>query len=79
MTLQGRFHLDDGYEPPAPMSSPRNYCKCYRRSWEVTPAGGYCRSCGAELRDWDVRRLHAIALEEHARISAKLADWEGRE
>ena len=68
------FVLVDG--APASRASGRP-CRCDRArpytrpNWDVGPDGGHCRSCGRDLREHDVRRMHAIALEERARMELK--------
>jgi hypothetical protein len=57
---------------------PHRYCKCeepyFRKNWDVGPDDGSCRTCGNELRQMDVRRLHAVARDERARIAHKFPD-----
>lgn len=72
----------DGDAPPTVerrrSTPPRRFCKCeepyFRKNWDVGPDGGSCRTCGNELRKMDVRRLHAIARDEQARIAHKFPD-----
>jgi hypothetical protein len=57
---------------------PQRYCKCEEpyshKNWDVGPDDGSCRTCGNELRQMDVRRLHAIARDEQARIAYKFPE-----
>jgi hypothetical protein len=60
---------------PVSLTSPR--CRCDRDrpytapDWDIEPDGGQCRRCDRPLRERDVRRWHAIALAERARLVAK--------
>jgi hypothetical protein len=61
---------------PVNEKAPR-YCRCDRDkpytapNWDIEPDGGHCRSCDLPLRKHDVRRWHAIARDERARLAAK--------
>jgi hypothetical protein len=68
---QAHLDIGDGWQPPAPTAAPRRYCKCCMPRWDIGPDAGRCTGCGADVRDWDVRRWHAIACEERRRIAAK--------
>jgi len=71
--IQDVLDVGDGFQPPTRLPPPRRYCKCVSPDWVIEAREGHCRFCGGELREWTVRKWHAIARSERDRVRRKFA------